>query len=136
MLLVVLVKVIVTFANKNMIESFNISKGFVRKSDLIEFKNEVRKTMAIEQITLQQLLMQQLDQMIDNKIKEFRNVGNKLVTIDETINALNLLKDDFKDKISSFNLIGDDVSSLRKEFNQIRYGTDTPSEEIIKRRKG
>jgi len=135
-LLVALVKVITTFANRNMIESFNISKGFVRKTEMTEFKNEMKRDMAVERVALQELLMQQLDKTVDNKIKEFRNVGNKLLTIDETINELNLLREDFKDKVASFNLIDDKVLSLRKEVNSIKYGTESPSEELVERRRG
>jgi len=135
-LLVALVKVITTFANRNMIESFNISKGFVRKSELTEFKNEMKRDMAVERVALQELLMQQLDKTVDNKIKEFRNVGNKLMTIDETINHLELLKEEFKDKVSSFNLVNDELLSLRKEVNSIKYGTESPSIEIVERRRG
>jgi hypothetical protein len=134
--LVALVRVITAFANKNMLDSFNISKGFVRKTEMTEFKNEIKMDLAIERVALQELLMQQLDKSIDNKIKEFRNVGNKLLSIDETINHLELLRDDFKDKVSSLNLIEDKLSSLRKEVNTIRYGTESPSEEVIERRKG
>lgn len=136
MLLVVLVKVITTFANKNMVESFNISKGFVRKQEMTEFKNEMKRELAVERVALQELLMQQLDRSIDNKIKEFRNVGNKLLTIDETIDELNLLREDFKDKISSFNVVDDKVSALRKEVNSIKYGTESPNEELVERRRG
>lgn len=135
-LLVALVKVITTFVNRNMMDSFNISKGFVRKAELTEFKNEMKRDMAIERVALQELLLQQLDKSIDNKIKEFRNVGNKLVTIDHTINTLELLKEDFKEKIASFNLVDDQLLSLRKEVNQIKYGTDTPSIETVERRRG
>lgn len=136
MLLVALVKVITTFANRNMTESFNISKGFVRKSEMTEFKNEMKRDLAIERVALQELLMNQMDKNIDSKIKEFRNIGNKLISIDETINVLELLKEEFRDKVSSFNLVDDKLESLRKEFNNIRYGTENPSEENIKRRKG
>jgi hypothetical protein len=135
-LLVALVKVVTTFVNRNMSESFNISKGFVRKSELTEFKNEMKRDMAIERVALQELLLQQLDKSIDNKIKEFRNVGNKLITIDQTINTLELLKEDFKEKVASFNLVDDQLLSLRKEVNQIKYGTDAPSAETIERRRG
>jgi hypothetical protein len=135
-LLVALVKVITTFVNRNMLESFNISKGFVRKTELTEFKNEMKRDMAIERVALQELLLQQLDKSIDNKIKEFRNVGNKLLTIDQTINELNLLREDFKEKVASFNLVDDQLLSLRKEVNQIKYGTDTPSIETVERRRG
>jgi hypothetical protein len=135
-LLVALVKVITTFVNRNMLESFNIYKGFVRKTELTEFKNEMKRDMAIERVALQELLLQQLDKSIDNKIKEFRNVGNKLLTIDQTINELNLLREDFKEKVASFNLVDDQLLSLRKEVNQIKYGTDTPSIETVERRRG
>lgn len=135
-LLVALVKVITTFVNRNMMDAFNISKGFVRKSELTEFKNEMKRDMAIERVALQELLLQQLDKSIDNKIKEFRNVGNKLITIDETINTLELLKEDFKEKIASFNLVDDQLLALRKEVNQIKYGTDSPTIETVERRRG
>lgn len=119
-----------------MMDAFNISKGFVRKSELTEFKNEMKRDMAIERVALQELLLQQLDKSIDNKIKEFRNVGNKLITIDETINTLELLKEDFKEKIASFNLVDDQLLALRKEVNQIKYGTDSPTIETVERRRG
>ncbi len=132
----VIVRIITGFANKNLIESFNVSKGFVRKVEMSEFKNEIKTDLAIERVALQELLMQQLDKSIDNKIKEFRNIGNKLLSIDETINELELLREEFKDKVSSFNLIDDKVTTLRKEVNSIKYGTESPNEEVIERRKG
>lgn len=135
-LLVTLVKVITTFVNKNMLDAFNISKGFTRKAELTDFKNEMKRDMAIERVTLQELLLQQLDKSIDNKIKEFRNVSNKLLSIDETINMLELLKEEFKDKVASFNLVDDELLSLRKEVNKIRYGTDVPDKETVERRRG
>lgn len=136
MFLLILVKVITSFATNNVSESFNLSKGFVRKQEMTEFKNEMKRDMAIERVALQELLMQQLDKTVDNKIKDLRNLGNKLVAIDETINSLELLKDEFRDRVASFNLINDQLLSIRKEINQIKYGTDTPSEESVQRRKG
>lgn len=136
MLFLVLIKVITSFSTKNVTDTFNISKGFVRKVELTEFKNEMRQDMAVERVALQELVMQQLNTSIDNKVKELRNIGNKLISVDEMINDLELLKDDFKDKIASFNLVNDELVSIRKDVNQIKYGTDVPSEETISRRKG
>lgn len=131
-----IVKVITSFSTNSMTRAFDVSKGFIRKTEMTEFKNEMKKDMAVDRVAMQELLMQQVDKTVDNKIKEFRNIGNKLITIDETIDRLTKLEEDFKDKIASFNLLEDEVKSLRKEFNKIRYGSDEPREEVIERRKG
>jgi predicted RNase H-like nuclease (RuvC/YqgF family) len=136
MLLLALVKVITSFSNKNMNEAFNISKGFIRKSEFIELKNELKKEIAVERVIMQESLMQQIDRTFDSKVKEIKNIGYKLEAMDDIINELKNLKEEFKDKISSFNVLNDEVMSLRKEINKLRYGTDTPSEENISRRKG
>lgn len=134
--LIALVKVITTFVNKNMLDAFNISKNFIRREELDGFKNEVKKDLAIERVALQELLLQQLDKSIDNKIKELRSIGHRLASIDETISSLNLIKEDFKEKIASLNLIEDEIRALRKEINKIKYGTERPDEETINRRRG
>lgn len=134
--LVALVKVITTFVNKNMVDSFNITKSFASKDDLEKFKNEIKRDLAVERVALQELLLQQLDKTIDSKIKELRGIGNKLMSVDAMINELNLLKEDFKDKIASYNVIEDNMLSLRKELNKMRYGTERPGAEEVSRRKG
>lgn len=135
-LIVALVKVITTFVNKNMVDSFNITKEFASKNDLEKFKNEMKRDLAVERVALQELLLQQLDKSIDGKIKELRNIGNKLVSVDEMINDLNVLKEDFKDKIASYNVLEDSILSVRKELNKMKYGTEKPTEEDVRRRKG
>lgn len=135
-LLVTLIKVITTFVNKNMLDSFNISKGFVRKTEMTEFKNEMKRDMAIERVALQELLLHQVDKSIENKIKDIKSVGSKISSVDDTVAALLSLQEDFKEKISSFNLVNDQLLSIRKEVNLIRYGTSAPDDEDVKRRQG
>lgn len=134
--LVALIKVITTFVNRNMIDSFNITKSFASKDDLDKFKSEIKRDLAVERVALQELLLQQLDKSIDGKIKELRNIGNKLISVDEMINELKLVREDFKDKIASYNVLEDSVSSLRKELNKMKYGTEKPGQEVVNRRKG
>jgi len=136
MLLLALIKVITSFSNKNMTEAFNISKGFIRKAEFVELKNELKRELAVERVIMQESLMQQIERTFDSKVKEIRNLGNRLENIDETVRNLEKLEEEFKDRIASFNLLNDEVLSLRKEVNKLKYGTETPSEENISRRKG
>lgn len=135
-LILAIVKAVMSFVDRNMDNAFNVSKDFIRKSEFESFKNSMKRDMAVERVALQELLLSQLDKNINSKIKEFRNVGDRLLTIDETVAELERLRDDFKDSISSYNLLDGKVDSLTKEFNKMRYGTEKPTEEQTKRRRG
>lgn len=134
--LVALVKVITTFVNKNMIDSFNISKGFIRRKEFTELKNELKKEMAVERLALQELLTLYVGDAIEGKIRDIKNINNRLDSVDDTIEILRELEDDFKDKVSSMNLAFDDIATLKKELNKIKYGTENPTNEQIERRHG
>lgn len=134
--LVALVKVITTFVNKNIMDTFHLSKEFATKSELEKFKDEMKRDLAVERVTLQTLLLDQMEKALEDRIKSLRSIGNKMISAEDMLDELEGIREDFKDKISSYNLIEDKVDAMRKELNMIRYGTDKPINEEVNRRRG